>query len=93
MAQIQGIQIWNDGSVKTANEFNLRSIADDLNSSATFYYELREADVLEGGNVVTAGQVLRNGNLSMGGADYNSWDDSNASAYTWAAGKLNIILV
>jgi hypothetical protein len=92
MAQIQGIQIWNDGIVKTAEQFNLRSIADDLSSSATFYYELKEADVVDGDNVAS-GQILRNGNLSMGGAEYNSWDDSNASAYTWAAGKLNIILV
>lgn len=92
MAQIQGIQIWNDGIVKTAVNFNLRSISDDLNSSATFYYELKEEDVIDGDNVIS-GAVLRNGNLSMGGQEYTDWDDSNASAYTWAASKLNIILV
>lgn len=92
MAQIQGITIWNDGSVKTAEDFLLRSIADDLNTSATFYYELKEAEVITDGNF-TSGAVLRNGNLSMGGQEYTDWDDSNASAYTWAAGKLNLILV
>ena len=92
MAQIQGIQIWNEGSVKTAEEFSLRSISDDLSSSATFYYELREANTVDGDNIIS-GQVLRNGNFSMGGEEYDSWDDSNASAYTWAAAKLNIILV
>jgi len=92
MAQIQGIQIWNDGSEKVAEDFLLRSIADDLSTSASFYYELKEAEVITDGNVIS-GAVLRNGNLHMGGQEYTDWDDSNASAYTWAAAKLNLILV
>lgn len=92
MAQIQGIQIWNDGIVKTAEDFLLRSIADDLSASASFYYELKEAGVIDGENIIS-GAVLRNGNLHMAGEEYSDWDDSNASAYTWAAAKLNLILV
>ncbi len=93
MAKIQGIQIWENGVTKTAEEFNLRSIGDDLSFSANFYYELREADVLGAENTVSVGQILRSGNLAMDIQEYEAWDNSNESAYTWAAGKLNITLV
>ena len=102
MAQIQPVSVWKDGQVKTAEQFNLRSIGDDLESSAQFYYELKEADVTtqdaEGNDIVTAGQVVAVGNLGMGGQDYADWGsqsgvDINAWAYQWAAGKLNVVLV
>jgi hypothetical protein len=102
MAQIQPVSVWKDGQVKTAEQFNLRSIGDDLQSSAQFYYELKEADVTtqdaEGNDIVTAGQVVAVGNLGMGGQDYADWGtqsgvDINLWAYQWAAGKLNVILV
>lgn len=97
MAKIQPVSIWKDGSVKTAEEFVLRIIADDLATSCTFYYELKEADVTsqdaDGNDVVTAGSVLSVGNESMSGSDYSSWDGSNEDAYSFVAGKLNITLV
>lgn len=97
MAQIQPISIWKDGQVKTASEFTLRIIADDLATSCTFYYELKEGDVVsqdsEGNDVTTQGAVLSVGNESMSGQDYQDWDGSNGAAYSYVAGKLNIILV
>lgn len=102
MAQIQPVSVWKDGQVKTAEQFNLRSIGDDLQSSAQFYYELKEADVTtqdaEGNDVITYGSVVANGNLSMAGQDYSDWGaqagaDINAWAYTWAADKLNVVIV
>jgi len=102
MAQIQPVSVWKDGQVKTAEEFSLRSIGDDLESSAQFYYELKEADVTtqdsEGNDVVTKGSVVAVGNLSMGGQDYEDWGtqsgvDINAWAYQWAADELNVVLV
>lgn len=97
MAQIQPIQMWINGSQKTAEVFVLRSIADDLATAATFYWELKEADVTtqdaDGNDVVQPGAVLQVGNLSMAGQEYTDWDDSNASAYAWASGKLNISIV
>lgn len=88
MAQIQPISIWKDGQVKTASEFTLRIIADDLASSCTFYYELKEADTQE-----QSGSVLSVGNEVMNSQDYQDWDGSNSAAYTFVANKLNIILV
>jgi len=102
MAQIQPVSVWKDGQVKTAEQFSLRSIGDDLESSAQFYYELKEADVTtqdsEGNDIVTAGSVVAVGNLSMAGQDYADWGtqsgvDINAWAYQWAADELNVVLV
>lgn len=90
MAKIQPVQIWKDGQTKQAEVFNLLIISDNLSSSAQFYYELMEAPSDEG---VVNGQILSNGNLSMSGQEYEDWDDSNDSAYSWAAGKLGLTIV
>jgi hypothetical protein len=88
MAQIQPVSIWKDGSLKTATQFSLISINDNLESSATFYYQL-----MEEGEEGSAGATLSVGNLSLSGEEYDSWDGSNSAAYTWSAGELNIVLV
>lgn len=102
MAQIQPVSVWKDGQVKTAEQFVLRSIGDDLATSAQFYYELKEADVTtqdaEGNDVVSSGAVVAVGNLGMSGQDYSDWGaqsgvDINTWAYQWAADQLNVVLV
>lgn len=93
MAQIQPISIWKDGQVKTASEFTLRIIADDLATSCTFYYELKEADSVDADGNTIGGQVLSVGNEAMNSQDYQDWDGSNGAAYSYVAGKLNIVLV
>jgi len=100
--QIQPVNIWVNGSVKVAEQFTLRSINDDLETSATFYYELKEGDVTtqdsEGNDVTTQGAVIAVGNLGMDGQDYQDWGnqsgtDINTWAYNWAAGKLNLTII
>lgn len=98
MAQIQPVSVWKDGQVKTAEQFSLRSIGDDLESSAQFYYELKEADVTDADGNVSGGATVAVGNLSMAGQDYSDWGaqagaDINAWAYDWAADKLNVVIV
>lgn len=102
MAQIQPVSVWKDGQVKTAEQFSLRSIGDDLQSSAQFYYELKEADVVsqdaEGNDVTTAGSVVAVGNLSISGQDYSDWGsqsgvDINTWAYNWAADQLSLTII
>ena len=95
MANIQPKSLWVGGQEKTASVLNLRSISDDLATTATFYWELQEADVVVD-EQTTQGQVLQNGNLAMSGEDYQLWNgalDINAEAYSWAAVQLNLILV
>ena len=86
MKQIQPIQIWVNGADQTATLFNLIIINDNLTNSATFYWQLLDADAVK----------LADGNLTMGEPDYDVWGstaDVNQAAYDWAASKLSITLV
>ena len=93
MANIQPVSIWKDGVEKQASVFTLRIVNDDMETSCTFYYEMKEADQVTEEDVTVQGQVLAVGNQSMGGADYTSWDGSNSAAYTYVAGKLNVTII
>jgi hypothetical protein len=86
MKQIQPITLWVNGQQATATLFNLIIINDNLLNSATFYWQLLDADAVK----------LQDGNLTMGEPDYDVWGSSadiNLAAYQWAATKLNITLV
>jgi hypothetical protein len=85
MKQIQPLTLWVNGQQKTATQFSLIIINDNLVDSATFYWQLLDADSVK----------LQDGNLTMDAADYAVWSstqDINQSAYDWAANKLNITL-
>ena len=86
MKQIQPFTLWVNGQQVTATLFNLIIINDNLLNSATFYWQLLDADAVN----------LQDGNLTMGEPDYDVWGasaDINLAAYQWAASKLNITLV
>jgi len=86
MKQIQPIQIWVNGADQTATLFSLIIINDNLTNSATFYWQLLDADAVK----------LADGNLTMGEPDYDVWGstaDVNQAAYDWADSKLSITLV
>lgn len=85
MKQIAPLTLWVNGQQQTATLFSLISINDNLVNSATFYWQLLDADASK----------LADGNLTMDAADYAIWSstqDINQSAYEWAASKLNITL-
>lgn len=82
------VSIWYNGQVKTAEDFKLRVVGDDLSTQATFYYELLETE--EPNPYVVAA-----GNLYMDPTAYALWkaeSDTNTYAYTWAATQLNLTL-
>ena len=86
MKQIQPLSLWVNGQQKMATQFSLIIINDNLLDSATFYWQLLDADSVK----------LQDGNLTMDAADYAVWSstqDVNQAAYDWAASKLNITLV
>jgi hypothetical protein len=83
---IQPVSIWANGQSKEASELDARIIYDDLATSCTFYYELKE--VVEG----VSGSALSVGNVAMDGEDYINWDNSNDEAYVYIAGKLNLTI-
>ena len=85
MKQIQPLTLWVNGQQATATLFSLIIINDNLSNSATFYYQLLDADASK----------LADGNLTMGEPDYDVWGSSadiNQAAYQWAATELNITL-
>jgi len=85
MKQIQPLTLWVNGQQATATLFNLIIINDNLLNSATFYWQLLDADA----------NKLADGNLTMGEPDYDVWGSSadiNQAAYQWAATELNITL-
>lgn len=95
----QPIAIWVAGEEKQAEVMNIRSISDDLDTSAQFYYELCEADIVnsyeDGSQSTQSGIVLASGNLTMSGQDYINWGNQSGTAINqwacaWALGKLNL---
>jgi hypothetical protein len=85
MKQIQPITLWVNGQQATATLFNLIIINDNLLNSATFYWQLLDADAAK----------LADGNLTISEPDYDVWGsttDVNQAAYEWAASELNITL-
>jgi hypothetical protein len=94
MKNIQPVQIWVAGELKTASFLGARIINDDLATSAQFYYWLSEAS--QDPENLAVGQQLSAGNLSMDGEDYQNWDSSsdiNEAAYIWIAEKLSLSLI
>ena len=94
MKTIQPVNVWVNGQQQTANQFSLRIIADDLATSATFYYELLSQTTDAEGAVTNTS--LANGNSSLSGAEYDAWGDSsniNDEAYVLIAAKLNLTLI
>ena len=95
--KIQPVNVWVNGEVKVAEWLSMRSINDDLETSATFFYELCENAKDEEQNDVK-GSSVTGGNLTMAGQDYEDWGnqsgtDINTWAYEWAASKLNIVII
>ena len=91
MKTIQAVNVWNNGQMKSATKFNMNSVFDDLETSATFYYELLIVKTDAEGNEST--EQVAQGNLSMTGQEYQNWDDSNDGAYTWGAAQLSLTII
>lgn len=88
MKNISPIQIWVNGQNKTASILDARIINDDLQSSCTFYWELKEASTEE-----TQGQQLAQENVTMSGDDYLNWDGTNDEAYAYIASQINVTIL
>jgi hypothetical protein len=81
MKTIQSVPIWSNGSLKNATILNAYSVSDNLIDSATFYYALLSSNL----------EQLAQGNLTMSGADYQSWQQ-NTFAWEWIASELNLTI-
>jgi hypothetical protein len=97
MKQITPFPVWHNGANVDAEYFAMKSIDDNLEDQAQFYWQLfAKTQDAEGNDVV--GQALSQGGLTMSGQQYQDWNNEpgstmNSSAYSWAAGLLNITLI
>lgn len=83
MKNIQPIKLWKDGATETATILNMYISFDDLSTTAVFYYDLFNDALVK----------LAEGKITMSGADYQNWDDSNDAAYLFAAYTLNLVII
>ncbi len=81
MKTITPVSVWYNGTSVSANKFRLYAIHNDLETKAIFYFELLVND-----------QPVTNGNLTMTGSDYTSYN-SNTYAWNWAAGELGLVII
>lgn len=96
---IEPVSIWTNGQTDEAVVFNLISVNDNLQNSATFYYSLLGAAPVTQSEVAVeptpamGGATLTQGNLTLGPDQYPEWDGSNAWILDWAAEQLNLTFV
>jgi len=88
MKNISPVSIWKNGQNKTASILDAIIINDNLSTSCTFYWMLKEADQEE-----QAGQVLADGNATMSGDDYDNWDGNNDYAFEYIAEQINVTII
>jgi len=92
MKNISPVTIWKNGQDKTASILDAYIINDNLSSSCTFYWMLKEADSVVDEQTIE-GQVLTDGNATMSGDDYDNWDGSNDYAFEYIAGQINVTII
>jgi hypothetical protein len=92
MKQIEPVQIWTNGTLKTAEFLQVTGINDNYESSATNYWALFT-------NVDdAAGEQIAQGNTTIQGQDYINWGDQpamaiNAWIYNWVANQINVVIL
>lgn len=102
--KIQPVSIWRNGVQYSADEFNVRIVADDLESAATFYYSVSAKvenpapESVDGEPVAPTyhNALMSDGNVNISGEDYDVWGESanvNLAAYEYVAQKLGLTLV
>jgi hypothetical protein len=92
MKQIIPIQIWKNGALKTASILDAIIINDNMSSSCTFYWMLKEADTIVEDQTIT-GQNLADGNVTLSNEDYDNWDGSNDYAFDYIANQINVQII
>jgi hypothetical protein len=93
MKRIEPIQAWKNGEQLEANFLNAYIINDNLESSCSFYYSLNTGGEGTEEMPLVIGQAVAEGNITMSGEDYLSWNGSNDYAFEYIAEKLNLTLV
>ena len=86
MIKIKQFKIWINGKLTPVDYLYILCNSDNLKDTAIFYYALHNEITGEIGNLIA------NGNLTMTGTDYESFD-SNEYAVNWVASQLKITIL
>jgi hypothetical protein len=86
MKLIESVSIWSNGQANEASILNAYAVNVTLGKSATFFYSL--CAIQEDGN---KGVVLAQGNVTMDGDNYATWQEDTA-AWEFIASKLNLTI-
>ena len=93
MKQIEPIQIWDKGILKTAEFLNAQGINVTLGVSAGFYWNLfTKVTDAEGNEVAGESIGQAQGNLTMEGQDYQEWNQDEF-AWEWIAEQINVVIL
>jgi hypothetical protein len=87
MKNIEPLTIWKNGQSLTASVLDAIIINDNLSTSCTFYWMLKE-DLDD-----EVGQTLADGNTTMTGEEYEGWDGSNDYAFNYIASQINVTIL
>jgi hypothetical protein len=93
MKQIEPVTAWKNGEQLEANLLNAYIINDNLATACSFYYSLNTSGEGTEAMPLVIGQTLAEGNITMSGDQYLSWDGDNNYAFTYIAEKLNLKLI
>jgi len=97
MKQIQPVQIWTNGTLKTAEYLQVIGINDNYESAATNYWALFTL-VTDDEGIESAGEQVAQGNCTINGESYIDWGDQpamaiNAWIYDWVAEQINVVIL
>jgi hypothetical protein len=95
--KISPINVWVNGTSKSAQYLQVTGINDNYESSATNYWQMFTMNV-DAEGVETQGEAVAQGNLTIDGASYVDWGNQPAMAindwiYDWVAEQLNLTII
>ena len=90
MKTIQPVEVWYNGVNTPVTVLSAIVQNDNLQSSATFQYQLMTEVVMPGSSYTYLSAISTN-SFNITGQDYLDWND-NDYAYNWIAAKLNLTI-
>jgi hypothetical protein len=92
MKNIEPFEVWTEKGVKIAKYLSSRIIDDNMESSATFYWQLFDENIDEEGNP-HPNESIRQGDVDMNPEQYEEWDNSNDYAFEYIATQINVTII
>ena len=95
--KISPVNVWVNGTSKSAQYLQVTGINDNYESSATNYWQMFTM-VVDDEGVESMGEAVAQGNLTIDGEEYVEWGDVpamsvNAWIYNWVAEQLNLTII